>query len=109
MAKKITFKYAGVEYTLEFTRRTFENMENRGFNLDNIRTRPMNTLPALFAGALEAHHGTMKRSKADEILSMIKDKSALYDKLMEMYAETVDTLFDDPSEDEGNVEWGASW
>ena len=48
MSKQLNFVYNGTEYTLEFTRKSVEQMEREGFVADDIHTKPMTTLPALF-------------------------------------------------------------
>lgn len=109
MAKQICFKYKGVDYTLEFTRRTVETLETRGFALRNIADKPMTTLPTLFAGAFLAHHRFTKQETIDEIFASMRNRDQLIDKLAEMYREPIDALMDEPEESEGNVDWGASW
>lgn len=109
MAKTITFTYDGAEYTLEFTRRAVERMEERGFNPDDIRTKPVSTLPALFSGAFIAHHPFVKQEKVNAIFEKLTGKNELFAKLGEMYADTLESLMDEPEESEGNVKWGASW
>lgn len=61
MSKQLNFKYNGTEYTLEFTRRTVEQMEREGFVAGDITDKPMIMLPTLFAGAFKAHHKFVKR------------------------------------------------
>ena len=48
MSKQLSFTYGDKEYTLEFTRKSVETMERQGFVAEDIRTKPMLTLPALF-------------------------------------------------------------
>ena len=95
MAKQITFEFEDKEYILEFTRKSVETMEKQGFVANEIAEKPMSTLPALFAGAFIAHHPYTKKETID--------------KIAEMYNEPIMALIDEPSEDEGNVNWGASW
>lgn len=109
MAKTITIKYEGTEYTLEFTRRSIEAMERQGFVIGDIKTKPMTTLPTLFAGAFLAHHRFIKRDVVDAIFEKLPDKEKFLEKLAEMYAEPLETLMDEPEESEGNLTWGASW
>lgn len=109
MAKTITIKYEGTEYTLEFTRRSIEAMERQGFVIGDIKTKPMTTLPTLFAGAFLAHHRFIKRDVVDAIFEKLSDKEKFLEKLAEMYAEPLEALMDEPEESEGNLTWGASW
>ena len=109
MAKKLNFEYKGKEYTLEYTRESIKQMEREGFVASDIATKPMNTLPQLFAGAFKAHHKfDTKQKQIDEIFSMFKSKNALIEKLAEMYAEPLEELMDDS--DEGNaIAWEANF
>ena len=107
MAKTINFEYNGKSYTLEYTRASVRTMEETGFKAADIVDKPMTVLPALFSGAFLAHHKFEKRNVIDEIYTKMTDKQLLIEKLGEMYTETVNTLFDEPSE--GNVDWTPNW
>lgn len=109
MSKLLSFVYGGKDYTLEFTRRTVSDMERRGFVAGDITDKPMTTLPALFAGAFLAHHRHLKQEVIDEIFSKLTNKEDLIGKLAEMYNEPIMALVEEPEEDEGNVNWTASW
>ncbi len=109
MAKQINFEYDGNEYTLEFTRKSIEQMERQGFVASEITEKPMLTLPALFAGAFLAHHRYLKREIVDKIFDKFTNKQELIGKLAEMYNEPILALMDEPEESEGNIQWGASW
>jgi hypothetical protein len=110
MAKTITINYEGAEYTLEYTRKSIETMERQGFVLSDVKSRPMSTLPALFAGAFLAHHRYVKKEKVDAIFENLTNKEVLFEKLAEMYAEPLESLMDEPEENtEGNVTWAMNW
>lgn len=110
MAKQLTFTYGGKEYTLEFTRRSVEQMERNGFLASDIVDKPMTTLPALFRGAFQANHRFIKTDLIDEIYAHLTNKTELIGKLAEMYNEPIQTLVEDPDEKaEGNVSWTASF
>lgn len=109
MAKQLTFTYDGKEYTLEFTRRTVAEMEKKGFVASDITEKPMTTLPALFAGAFLAHHRFVKEDVINTIYSKLTKKEELIGKLAEMYNEPILALVDEPEENEGNVNWTATW
>ena len=107
MAKQLKFEYENVSYTLEYTRKSIEQMERQGFLASEIAEKPLSTLPALFAGAFYAHHRFIKRDTVDAIFSKLSNKESLIAKLAEMYNEPIEALFDEP--EEGNVKWEASW
>ena len=109
MAKQITFEFEGKEYVLEFTRKSIETMERQGFIASDIAEKPVSTLPTLFAGAFLAHHRFTKREEIDKIFDRMTNKQELIGKLAEMYNEPIMALMDEPEEDAGNVNWGASW
>ena len=81
MAKQICFEYKGTEYTLEFTRKTRTQMEDRGFIAYEILDKPMNALPTLFAGAFLANHKFIKKALVDEMFDLFTCKQALVEKL----------------------------
>lgn len=109
MSKKITFTFEDKEYTLEYTRRTVRQMEESGFKASELLDRPMTLLPQMFAGAFLAHHRFVKPDVIERIYKAMPNKEDLIGKLGEMYNEPIDTLLDEPDENEGNVEWTPSW
>ena len=109
MSKQLNFKYNGVDYTLEYTRRTVEQMEKAGFVAEDIKTKPMLMLPQLFAGAFLAHHKFVKPDVIEEIYSKMTNKGELIGKLAEMYNEPILALIDEPAESSENLTWTQSW
>lgn len=107
MATKITITYNASEYTLEYSRNSVRQMEQQGFVLEKLSKQPMNMVPLLVYGAFTKNHKGIKRSLVDEIYEHITDKigdgdNGFIHALLEMYAETVNTLTDNKSVDEGN-------
>lgn len=109
MAKTINLTYEGTDYTLEFTRKSVEMMEKQGFNVSDIRTKPVSTLPTLFAGSFLAHHRWTKDETIEAIFKKIPNKDDFLEKLAEMYNEPLEAMLDEPEGEEGNVTWGASF
>ena len=109
MSKQLNFEYNGIKYTLEYTRRSVEQMEREGFVAEDIQTKPMTMLPTLFAGAFKAHHRWVKREVIDEIYSKMTNKGELIGKLAEMYNEPILALVDEPAESSENLTWTQSW
>ena len=113
MAKQLTINdpVSGVTYTLEFTRKTIELMEKKGFVAADMERKPMTLLPALFAGAFLAHHRFVKRDVIDAIYAKLNHKDELIGALVEMYNEPLMALLDEPEQenDEGNLSWKAGW
>ena len=112
MATKITVKYNKVDYNLEFSRNAVKQMEQQGFVLDQIGDKPMTMVPLLVYGAFMKHHKGIKRALVDEIYEHIADKvgdgeeNGFIQALLEMYAETVNSLTENNSVEEGNA---ATW
>ena len=102
---KINLTHNDKDYILEYSRQSVKTMEQQGFVLDELTAKPMTMLPMLFQGAFIKNHKGIKRSLMDEIYKGIKDRSALMEALMEMYAETLSSLMDDDAEEAGNVSW----
>ena len=109
MAKQIRITYDGVDYTLEFTRKSVETMERNGFVISEVFEKPMTLLPTLFAGAFLAHHRFVKRDVIDKIYDSLPNKQDLISKLAEMYNEPIAALLDEPEDEEGNAKWEANW
>lgn len=105
---KIRLTYKSKEYTLEYTRKTVEMMENAGFNLDDVTTKPMTAIPMLFRGAFLAHHRNIEQALVDEIFGQIPDVKGLLRELNNMYAEPINALLDDSEGAEKNATWTLS-
>lgn len=105
MANKITFTYEGKKYVLEYTRKSVEEMERRGFVAEDVLTKPLTVLPALFAGAFIANHRFTKRKLIDEIFSQIDDKGGLVNTLAEMYSLVIEEFAEELEKKNKDVTW----
>ena len=78
---------------------------------DMIKDQPAIGIPMLFKGAFLVHHRMIRDDLTDKIWEVLKNKSELIGKLMEMYAEPINALISDPEneDDEKNVDWGANF
>ena len=110
MSKCLDFEYKGDKYCLEYTRETVKQMEREGFRSEDLLSKPMLTLPKLFSGAFKAHHKFgVKEKTIEEMFGLFTNKDALFEKLLEMYNEPMETLLDEPK-DEGNaIAWEANF
>ena len=111
MSTTIKVTYKEQEYNLEYSRNAVKALEQQGFVLDQVGDKPMTMVPLLVYGAFMKNHKGIKRALVDEIYDHISDKvgdgeNGFIQALLEMYAETVNTLTDNNSVDEGNV---ATW
>lgn len=108
--KQLKISFKGNDYILEYTRRTVQQMERSGFNIQEIDTKPTTVLPQLFAGAFQAHHRFLKQEVIDDIFKHLKDKESLFSKLAEMYNDPALELLEEPEDDvEGNADWTVNW
>lgn len=116
MSKKLTLIANDKEYTLRFTRKTIQRMEDKGFIASEIGDKPATMIPMLFEGAFLAEHRFVKKDVIDEIYNGIKNKNELINKLLELYYEPIEELFGsnedeqtESGEAEGNTLWEANF
>lgn len=110
MAKQINFEYQGEHYTLEFSRRTVQEMERSGFNINKVIDAPLTGVEMLFNGAFLMHHRRIKQEKINEIYRVLTNKQELVEKLIVLYNEPLSSLMDEPEGNEGNAQsWTANW
>ena len=107
MGKSIGFEYNDKPYCLEFTRASVVFMEKQGFQIAEVVTKPMNTIPKLFRGAFMAHHPNVSNEEVEEIYDSLSNRGDLCLLLAEMYNDTVESLLGDSPE--GKTEWTKSW
>jgi hypothetical protein len=105
MANEVKLTFEGKTYTLAFNRNTARQLERAGFTSDGISTTPVTSIPMLFSGAFLKNHRYVKPEIIDKIFEQTSRKSELISTLAGLYAETVNTLFDEPEENEGNASW----
>ena len=98
MAKKIEFEVDGVDYTLEFSRRTQAQMERAGFRLDQLGDQPTVMIPMLFRGAFMMHHPRIKEEMTNHIYKVLGNKEELISELIQCYSDVTETLFEEPEE-----------
>ena len=110
MSTKITIEYQNNEYVLEYSRDSVRQMEQQGFVLDQISEKPMTMVPLLVYGAFTKNNKGIKRKLVDEIYERLVGKidggegeNGFIQTLLEMYADTVNTLTENTPTDEGNL------
>ena len=101
----VKIEYKGKNYELGFTRNTVVSLERNGFEVSKISAMPMTMVPMFWQGAFAAYNKGVKRALMDEIYEHLEDKQGLLSALIELYAETLSTLTDEPEESQGNVKW----
>jgi len=107
MNKKLEFDYDGTHYTLEYNREAIKYMESQGFVLSQFQDKFNTMLDIAFVAAFLKNHKRVNGKLVEEIYSHIHDKVALSQSLIEMYAETYNSMLDDTdaTDDTKNIEW----
>lgn len=108
MTRRINFVYKDKKYCLEFTRSTIKAMEQKGFVVADVLSKPMSLLPELFAGAFLAHHRFTRRKEIDEIYEQFDDKGELLNALAEMYSLVLDEFVDELENPGNGLKWERS-
>lgn len=103
MSTKIKVTYENRDYTLEYSRKTIQQMESKGVNAADLERKPMTTLPALFEGAFLLHHPNTPRKTVMEIFDRLTRKEELIERIAEMYSEPLQELVTEP--ENGGAEW----
>ena len=102
----INFEYNGKRYCLEYTRETVKQMEAAGFSPSDIAEKPMIRLEQMWAGAFMANHRKTSNTIIEAMFKEMKNREQLRTVLMDMLAETYESLIPaEDDEDQGNVEW----
>jgi len=108
MATTITLTYKGKDYTLGYTRRSVKIMEQRGFSIQELDSKPLTTMLELWHGAFLAKYPGISQTLTEEIYDKISGKEALIEILAESYSEPLTAVTTDPEESLGEVEWRRS-
>lgn len=102
----INFTYDGKEYTLGFNRRTAEALSDSGFTLDKYADDVVGYRGRLFEGSFAMNHRTTNHATVTEIWKHLPHKTDIMEALVNMYVETVNTIWAEPDEDDAKkVEW----
>lgn len=84
----------GTEYTLEFSRKSVEWAERRGFSMDDLSDHMMIRVPELFYYAFRMHHPQITKQQSDDILfeQMGGINEDIVKRLGELYAQGYESL-----------------
>lgn len=84
----------GTEYTLEFSRKSIEFAEKRGFKMDELGDYMMTRVPELFYYSFRMHHSTMTKKQTDDILfdKLGGMSEEMLTRLGELYAQGYESL-----------------
>lgn len=107
--KQITIKHEDKQYTLEYTRNSVKKMEQAGFIIQDIQSKPGTLVPMLFEGAFLSKHRYVKKEVLDEIFNNLENKEDFIAVLAEMYQDTLLTIISNTDEEQGNLKWEKNW
>jgi hypothetical protein len=106
MNKKIEFEDNNEKYVLEYNRDTISILEQQGFSINELTTKPMTMLPLAFQGLFYKNHKYVKKSYVDECYKRFKNKEHLLEVISGMLLEAYETLTEDEEVgDKGNIDW----
>ena len=105
--KPVVLNYKGIDYTLDFNRKTVRRMEENGFDVTRVGSMPISGVLTLFYGAFQMHHRFVRQELAEEIWDAQKGKQKLLSALIALYTENINTLMDDEDDpdDDANPTW----
>ena len=103
--QKVCFDYQGTHYELGFSRRTARDLEQAGFNIYELDSKPLTRIPQLWDGAFLLYHRRTPTETRSEIYHKMSKKDELIQRLGECYMDAVATLIDEEAT-EDFIEWG---
>lgn len=105
MNTKINLTYKDVPYVLEYSRESIRALEKSGLSIEDFLAKPMSNIELAFAGAFIKNHRKIKSELVEEIFASCKGKDKLVAALVQMIQESYESLFEEPTGDEGNADW----
>lgn len=96
----------GKTYKLTLTRETAAHMQRMGFNHEKVDEQPNVMIPMLVTAAFRQENRKLRNEEIMDMYATVANKVDFLKALMELYLNTVNTLFEDAEEDEGkNATW----
>lgn len=102
----VELTYDGIDYVLTFNRKTVQQLESIGFNIEDYDAKPATFITQLFRGSFLAKHSKVKEETVNKIWGLIGDKEGLIKALMELYLAPVESLLEEVEDEEKKVVWG---
>lgn len=93
MSKKLEFTIDEQQYTLEFTRAAYAEMERAGFRLDNVDAMPLTSTYFLFWGALRKNHPTVTLDRASRLFDTLIDEGYELSDILGALVELMNEVF----------------
>lgn len=105
---QIVITWHGTEYTLEFSRETASIAENTfDIAITDLQRGKFSKVPEFFYCAFIMHHSKIEISTTNAIWRDCEDKTGLLTTLIELYYNTVNSLFDGNTEEGNAAGWKA--
>lgn len=79
-------------YELEYNLFAIAKMEENGFDISKMESKPISTLLGLIEGAFIMHHPTMTDNEIKEVVARIGNNEKLIEELTKMYMEALNFL-----------------
>ena len=95
----------GERYELEYNLDAIAKMEDKGFDIQQMNTKPMSTVLGLIRGAFIMHHPTMTDDEIDQIIARIGSNAKMVEELSKMYLGALSFLNNDSKKDAKNLKW----
>lgn len=104
----IKFKYNDKEFMLDFDRASVEFLERSGFSLTEYTGHIATMQPILFRGSFIKNHKFERNLDYNKMWDSIKNKKKFQEALLDMVAETYQSLMggnEENEDNEGNENW----
>lgn len=96
------FTYEGSDFVLDFDRKSVATAERMlNVNIEEVQSFSYSGCLTLFHAALLKHQPKIKLATVERLYELQNDKIGLHQDLLEMYAETINSLMEDKPEGEG--------
>ena len=92
MARVITFTYDDTEYSIGFDRSIFVTLEDNGFEIANMFSKPMHSATILFNFGIRKYHPTLQANKLETLLSAFVNEFEMPD-FMQFALEEYNSFF----------------
>lgn len=92
-------------YRLEYNRSSIVRMEENGFNVSNIDTKPLSTITLLIRGAFYMHNPSLSDEEIDKIAEQVGDGQGFIQVLTQMYQDALTSLTSGKDDTTKNFKW----
>ena len=93
------------KYKLEYNRASIVKMEEKGFDVQDIESKPISTIVMLERGAFYMHNPSLEDDEIDAICENVGGDEKFIAKLTELYMDALKSLTGDKKDKSKNVKW----